>query len=496
MKKPSIARKFSVGDAFVPERAFLNALVSAGQDAKNPEDGTPEHFADSLSYVDVLVKNDSAQDYGRYDVVGLGDALIIVANDINEFLRIPAFHSDIPVSPSDIGNWAVCLETIPVGKFGMARAAGVVFVGITAGSSDPVQAFAEISSGDVKLVFATDGSAKVLWAEPTGTDRWAIVRIGGGGGGGSGPIVPACGAKYTITIPTVTSGNTANCTFIAGGGGALYNTGANYPTLSDSETILINKDAIYLVTASVGAQFNTSTKGNISLEIISEPGSSTLIAVGQTTVGFNTNGTQLYYFLTCNDVARMTSGNTIKAYLVNETDGTWAPGAAAAGSITIQEFQLNGSGGSGGSNNVRATMLASDVTNSTATFANLDDLSVAVDAGLKYRGRIDIWCENSVAAEGIKFDFNGGDATMTDFRSAAGIFATGSASYTQGTSLGAALSDVVNWTLLTGAVNIILTFEMTCNAAGTLIPRVAENSHSSGTVTVRKGSNLEITKIG
>lgn len=183
MNKPSILRKLSVGDAFVPGRDFLNSLISAGQDAKRGEDANPEDFADSLSQVDVLVRNESDHDYGQYDVIGLGVALIDPNTDVNEFLRIPAFSSDSPVDPSDIGNWALCLEPIEMGKYGMARAAGLCFAGITAGSSDPVEAFAEMSDSSPNLVFDPDGSAKVLWAEATGTDRWAIVRIGGAGAG-------------------------------------------------------------------------------------------------------------------------------------------------------------------------------------------------------------------------------------------------------------------------------------------------------------------------
>lgn len=495
MNKPSILRKLSVGDAFVPGRDFLNSLISAGQDSKRGEDANPEDFADTLSQVDVLIKNESDHDYGQYDVVGLGVALIDPNTDVNEFLRMPAFSSDSPVDPSDIGNWALCLEPIEMGKYGQARAGGVCFAGITAGSSDPVQAFAEMADSSPNLVFATDGSAKVLWAEATGTDRWAIVRIGGGGGG-STSTTPLSFCFLSTAGAVIQSIPNATWTLIDWASAGAVSSGD--PTCWDGHTKLSTvADGTYIFGAALGFAANATGYRGIAIVDLA-------VSMNAMTIVPSAGAGVETIISVVNPPETQSAGAYRRVYAYQNSGGALNVLSAASppfGGFTNSESnfwllqQANSVGGT--PSNVQAAMVSADVTNATNTFSNLSDLSVNVVAGQKYRGRIDLWCENSTAAEGIKFDCNGGTATMTDFRSAAGVFATGSASYTQGTTLGAALTDVLNWTLLTGGVNIVIIFELTCNASGTFLPRVAENSaHTSGTVTVRKGTNVEITKAG
>jgi hypothetical protein len=128
-----------------------------------------------------------------------------------------------------------------------------------------------------------------------------------------------------------------------------------------------------------------------------------------------------------------------------------------------------------------------DVTNATATMANLTDLTLTLIAGRKYTGKFSVKCVNSVAAEGIQFDFNGGAATMTSFAAGAGILASGGTDVV-GTNISTSLSGVINFTTLTGESWITIEMTMVCNSAGTWIPRFAENTTVTGTATVRLGS--------
>lgn len=139
----------------------------------------------------------------------------------------------------------------------------------------------------------------------------------------------------------------------------------------------------------------------------------------------------------------------------------------------------------------KLTRLIADVTNATATFANLSDLSITLIAGRKYTGRLVLKCNNSTAAEGIQLDFNGGGATMTSFWAAAGVLASGGTD-TVGTNISTSLSGVINYTLLTGETVIVVEVSMVVNAGGTFIPRVAEDSHTVGTLTVELGSYLHL----
>ena len=139
-------------------------------------------------------------------------------------------------------------------------------------------------------------------------------------------------------------------------------------------------------------------------------------------------------------------------------------------------------------NSAELAELTADVTESAGTLKNLTDLTLTPIAGRKYvKGELCLKCNNSVAAEGIQLDFNGGTATWTSFWAGANIQST-SGTDTPGTTIITSIAGVINYTLLTGETIIIVKFRGICNAGGTLIPRVAENSHVSGTLTVELGS--------
>lgn len=127
-------------------------------------------------------------------------------------------------------------------------------------------------------------------------------------------------------------------------------------------------------------------------------------------------------------------------------------------------------------------------TNATATMSNLTDLSLSVLAGRKYTGRLVLFCKNSTASEGFQVDFNGGSATVTSVQF--GIATAPGA--TIGTATSQAIGTAVTLTAMGSTNDLVLTieFEIVVNAAGTLIPRFAEVSHTTGTATVEIGSSF------
>lgn len=158
----------------------------------------------------------------------------------------------------------------------------------------------------------------------------------------------------------------------------------------------------------------------------------------------------------------------------------------AAGVIKVGD----GSTGSGWLQNTAGRKrLASAVTNITTTFANLTDLTVTLKAGRKYTGHLCLPINGGLAADGVKFDLNGGTATMTSvhygFESAIGA--------TIGTRTSTALATAINITALadTNDVYIKIPITLVVNAAGTLIPRQAKDSDAAGaTLTHRAGGYL------
>lgn len=159
----------------------------------------------------------------------------------------------------------------------------------------------------------------------------------------------------------------------------------------------------------------------------------------------------------------------------------------AAGVAQVQNGQSVGYGWIQDAGIARNT---ADVTNATTTFATLPDLTINVLAGRKYIGVVKIKCNNSTAAEGIKFDFNGGTATITSFWAAASEMVGGTT--VLGTVISTSLAGVINYTTITGETLIEITISFVVNAAGTLIPRFAENSHAAGTATVELGSFIRL----
>jgi hypothetical protein len=130
--------------------------------------------------------------------------------------------------------------------------------------------------------------------------------------------------------------------------------------------------------------------------------------------------------------------------------------------------------------------LVSSVTNVTTTLANLTELTITLIAGRKYTGRLCLYINNALAADGFQLDF-AGTATMTsiEFGIASAVGAT------IGTRTSTALATPVTITVLPDTSDVIVEIPITMvvNGAGTLIPRQAKQADAAGaTLTTRLGS--------
>lgn len=198
--------------------------------------------------------------------------------------------------------------------------------------------------------------------------------------------------------------------------------------------------------------------------------------------------------------------NAIKAYVKNEGSFYTASGSYIGWSSTVLgdgtpdtgfsrlaagvSKTTDGSTGTGWlQQSAGRSRLTANATNATVTPANLTDLSLTLKAGRKYTGILRIRCSTDVAADGILFDFDGGTATMTSF--AAGVVANVQGA-TAGVTVSTALGTDLTFTALSGTGDnwIDIAVTMVVNAAGTFIPRFAQNAHTTGTATVGAGSYL------
>lgn len=137
--------------------------------------------------------------------------------------------------------------------------------------------------------------------------------------------------------------------------------------------------------------------------------------------------------------------------------------------------------------------VAADVTTVSITPAAITGLSATLVAGRTYSGRLVVMCAAATAADGFRFDFDGGAATATNFRAMGTIADTASVRPLAMTS--ALATDLVD-TTTTGDAIAVIDFTITCNAAGTFIPRFAKEADAAGaTNTVYRGSYMLITDV-
>lgn len=134
------------------------------------------------------------------------------------------------------------------------------------------------------------------------------------------------------------------------------------------------------------------------------------------------------------------------------------------------------------------SFLAADATSVTATFAN-SLLSVNVVAGHKYAITCSLFFNESTAADGAKIDFNGGAATATNFRGDNEVWDASTQSHTPSTS---ALSTSLGVGSFTGLGTFLFHGAFEPATSGTFILRFAQFSHSTGTLTLQRGSWLEL----
>lgn len=202
------------------------------------------------------------------------------------------------------------------------------------------------------------------------------------------------------------------------------------------------------------------------------PGSSPTVAVGR---GAGTKNLGLA--LSGNLGVAWTSGGNSESGFDVEID------RVAPGVIKITDA----SSGLGWQQWAGESYLSADLTNATATLASTT-LSISVTSGRKYMFKAILYVSDSVAAEGVQVDFGGGTAAATNFRAHVTGFDSALTVNTQVTSLtGVASAGTFSGS---GMIEIHGSFEP--SSSGTFIPRFAQNTHAVGTLTLFRGSHIQM----
>jgi len=129
----------------------------------------------------VLVKNETGQDCGRFNVLGLSGVIIKPTDNPDDFQQRVALRGTIPAAQHK-GRFAVLLEPLRDGEIGRAILDGLTAVRVEMLNEE--HPFADIREGycDV-LQSGSSGSAQLLWVQPENERddpaiAWAVARIG------------------------------------------------------------------------------------------------------------------------------------------------------------------------------------------------------------------------------------------------------------------------------------------------------------------------------
>lgn len=138
-----------------------------------------------------------------------------------------------------------------------------------------------------------------------------------------------------------------------------------------------------------------------------------------------------------------------------------------------------------------ASYLVANATNATAVMA-ATGVSVPVTAGRKYIFRATVFLEDSVAADGFLLDFDTSVAAAS-FRAFAFVYESGGGVMLNVVSLTDIATDVGG--LPSGIAAVVVEGSYEPSASGNLLIRFAQIAHTTGTLTVYRGSSLIIWEV-
>lgn len=204
----------SPNDPFEVQAATHNAFVQAARYVFDQGPGFRAVSANRLEPETIWVRNDSGADRSRFEVLTLGDPLVLPTTNLTQFLSgAIAFKGELAGAPGS-GRWVILDQPLAGGVIGRAYATGVCPVRLTVLDTD--HTFADVVAGEPQLRSAKAGAAEILWKETgTGADKWAIVRFGGARPALWGKLNEAADAWEDVPVtihnglPGVTTGDQA-----------------------------------------------------------------------------------------------------------------------------------------------------------------------------------------------------------------------------------------------------------------------------------------------
>lgn len=368
-------------------------------------------------------------------------------------------------------------------------------------------------AGSTAAIAQTGGTAKRVYTGaggpgttpclkgPIWTDIWLNIATGQlsycstGGSPGTWSVVGAGGAgAFTSITDSGTFIQTSNAAsaFASGPNGdtnpvfrLVNNTASQADGVSITGGAAGNGTTFTALSSGATAGFTFTPKGSPTANFLISTGRLQLAGTSNTTPALRNTGAALDVVL--GDASAYTA---IKAASFS-TAGTGKWQSAGSDGVLLVTNEA-GTAGTGWINQGGRCFLTADQTNATTTFANVTGCSVSVTSGRKYVLRAVFLLADSTAADGVKLDFNGGAATVTNFRVHCELVNDTGANAALAAAASTTLAGVINAT----ATTTVNQHEFKCegtfepSSTSTFIPRMAQNAHTTGTLTLFRGSHL------
>jgi len=160
----------------------------------------------------VQIKNTTSSTipkWGVLEITGIANDPTAGESSLLQFQEVPILEGGTP-SSTTAGKFVVAVEPIAAGKFGRAAIDGVVQVKVEVDKADDKFVACKASTAELKT--GTTGEGLILYKQSgTGSNKWALVRLGGGAAGGivRGTFsAPWAKGSTTTVSDAVTSGTT------------------------------------------------------------------------------------------------------------------------------------------------------------------------------------------------------------------------------------------------------------------------------------------------
>jgi hypothetical protein len=156
----------------------LNRLLNV-----NAGFGYPAAVEQPTPYTWVMAKNNTGSKIERWGVLAITGMDITPGSSTNatgQFEQLPVVTGGTPSATTTA--WCVAVEPIAAGQIGRAAVGGVVQCKVEVTSADDKFVACKASTAELKT--GTTGEGMILYKEGgTGSNKWALVRLGGGGVG-------------------------------------------------------------------------------------------------------------------------------------------------------------------------------------------------------------------------------------------------------------------------------------------------------------------------